>query len=145
MIYRIQKTEADHALTQITEYTYALLYRMSEILFCRTKDLPQMDWSECLEARFFDQEKELHLFEKDGCLKAVRITEAIDRQAMQEEEADGDVFVTFESCDRLIKKYRLQERYQKLGQTLCVCEYLSYDQDGQAYVSLTRLAGIEEV
>ena len=135
MIYRIQKTEADHALTQITEYTYALLYRMSEILFCRTKDLPQMDLSECLEARFFDQEKELHLFEE----------EAIDRQAMQEEEAAGDVFVTFESCDRLIKKYQLQERYQKLGQTLCVCEYLSYDKDGQAYVSLTRLAGIEEV
>ena len=145
MIYRIQKTDADHALTQITEYSYALLYMMSDILFCKTKDLPQTDWSECLEARFFDQEKELHLFEEDGRLKAVRITEAVDRQAMQEEEAAGDVFVTFESCDRLIKKYQLQDRYQKLGQTLCVCEYLSYDEDGQAYVSLTRLAGIEEV
>ena len=97
---------------------------ISEIIFRRTVDIGEVNWDECLEARFFDENKELHIYEEDGAQCAVKI----------EGTLDGD-------C--LIKKYELQERYSNLGKSLCVCEHLEYDKDGQASVALTRLIGIE--
>lgn len=123
MSYTIEKIDADQALKEIGEYRYALLYMISEIVFCRVEDIGEPDWEECLEARFFDEKKELHIYEEDGGLCAVKVEGTMDD-------------------DCLIKKYELQERYSHLGRELCVCEHLEYDEDGQAAVALTRLAGI---
>lgn len=124
MSYTLERVDTDKALKDIAGYRYALLYMISEIIFRRTVDIGEVNWDECLEARFFDENKELHIYEEDGSQCAVKI----------EGTLDGD-------C--LIKKYELQERYSNLGKSLCVCEHLEYDKDGQASVALTRLIGIE--
>lgn len=126
MSYRVQRVEVQKALEHRGEYEYALVCLISRLLLCKTSELPEPDWEECLEARFFDREKELHIYEEDGELLAVEIT-----------EEDPE--------DCLIRRYQLANRFRGAGKLLRVHEYLDYDEDGQAFVSLTRLAGIEEV
>ena len=82
------------------------------------------DWEECLEARFFSERAELHLFERDGDMQAVEIAD---------DGSDKDTF---------IKKYQLDSKFAAMGRNIYVKEYLDYDEDGQINVSLTRLYGI---
>ncbi len=123
MSYTAERVEAFGALEHITDYEYALVYMMSGLFFCRTADLKTPDWSECLEARFFDSEKELHVYGEDGAMQAVKVRGTADD-------------------DCLVKKYELDGKWS-MGKYLCVCEHFAYDADGQAYVALTRLAGVE--
>ena len=119
MSYTVEKIDADKAQERLSDYKYALLYMMSELQLGRTTELQVPDWGECLEARFFDEEKELHIYEEDGDLLAVEVKGPLDD-------------------DCIVKKYRLKD-----GRVLCVCEHLKYDEDGQAQAALTRLTGIE--
>lgn len=123
MSFTVERVDADKAWKDIAGYRYALLYMISEVVFCRASDISEVNWDECLEARFFDEDKELHIYEDDGRQCAVKATGTLD-------------------SDCLIKKYELQERYHDLGKLLCVCEHLKYDEDGQAMVALTRLVGV---
>ena len=124
MGYTVQRVEFQEACQKYQEYEYALLYMMSELILSKTSELTSIDWEECLEARFFDLDKELHIFEDDGEHTAVEVVEQ-----------------TQEEC--LVKKYQLANKFRGIGKAVCIKEYLSYDEDGQAYVALTRLSGIE--
>lgn len=119
------KIEPEEISGSIAQYEFALVYMISGIRLCRTSKLPEMDWEECLEARFFDKEKELHIYKEDEELYAVEVTEE-------------------KGQDCLVRRYQLANRFRETGNLLCVHEYLAYDEDGQAEVKLTRLAGIEE-
>jgi len=123
MGYTVEKMDTDKALGTIAEYQYALVYGISAVTFRRTEEITEPDWDECLEARFFDENKELHIYEEDGRMCAVKITGTMD-------------------SDCLVKKYALQDRYFGQNKYLCVCEHLAYDEDGQASIALTRLTGI---
>ena len=68
----------------------------------------------------------LHIFEYNGELKAVEIVDEDDN-----------------AKDTIIKKYTLNTRFNKIGRVVVVQEYLNFDEDGQAFVELTRLTGIE--
>ena len=110
----------------MTEFPYALLYMMSGIVFCETRELEAkpIEWEECLEARFFAPDRELHMFEQEGDVTVAEISD------------DGD-------GDEEIIRYALDNRFRKPGKTLLVKQYLDYDEDGQAFVTLTRLCGVE--
>lgn len=123
MSYTVERMDAEKVLESIAEYQYALVYKMSRIIFCKTADFDQADWDECLEARFFDENRELHIYEEDGGRLAVKVTGTTD-------------------SDCLMKKYELQPCYFGENRYLCVCEHIDYDEDGQASVVLTRLTGI---
>lgn len=123
MSYIVERIDMNEALKDISAYEYALIYGMSRIVFCKIEELSQINWDECLEARLFDNTKELHIYEQDNRRCAVKITGMID-----------------ENC--LMKKYVLQDYYFGKGKYLCVCGHLGYDEDGQAFVALTRLTGI---
>lgn len=123
MSYRVEKADAVRALECIGEYEYVLAYMISRIVLCRAENFDGTDWDECFEARFFDENKELHIYEQDGKKCAVKVSGT----------ADGD-------C--LVKKYALLDQYFGEKKYLCVCEHLGYDEDGQASVLLTRLTGI---
>lgn len=125
MGYEIQEISFEDAAASIHQYEYALVYMVSELILKKTTELGDILWEECLEARFFSQDKEIHIFDDDGTKKAVKVVDA-----KEEEE------------DTYIQKYQLASKY-RLGSTLCVKEYLSYDEDGQMKIELTRLAGIE--
>ena len=117
----------EQALEAARSCKYALLYRMSELVLAKTEELSQeqLDLGECLEARFFDDEKEVHLF-RDGD----------DWKAVLTEDKEGQEY--------LDREYYLAKRFRKNGPEtrLRVREYTGYDTDGQIYVTKTRLAGI---
>ena len=124
MSYIVENVDIQKAYQSGIEYEYALLYMMSELILSKTSDLGEIDWEECLEARFFSEEKELHIFEENGGHVAVKVSDLDEK-------------------DILIKKYQLANKFLGIGNVLCVKEYLAYDEDGQTYVCLTRLTGIE--
>lgn len=124
MSYIAESVEMDKALEGILQYRYALMYMTDGIVFKNTAEIGNIEWDDCIEARFFDEERELHVYEDDGCLRAVEARKTSDD-------------------DCLIKKYELRKRYFGANKCLRVCEHLDYDKDGQAFVALTRLVGIE--
>lgn len=124
MSYTVKKVGMDRVLEGISQYQYALVYMTDGIVFQNTTEMKPIEWDNCLEARFFDEGRELHVYEEDGGLCAVEV----------EQTSDDD-------C--LIRKYKLSERYFGKNKCLCVCEHLDYDKDGQAFVAFTRPAGIE--
>lgn len=124
MSYSVRKWEIQEAYNQITQYEYALIYMISEIRLVCTKDAETLNWTECIEARFFSDDKELHIFEQDG------------------EKVAVEVYDTGEPQDEIIKEYPLAHKFHYMGKKLYVKEYIEYDEDGQAYVALTRLQEI---
>lgn len=124
MSYKFEKVEFSKACTAIPEYEYALLYMISEIVLAKTDSIVEINWAECTEARFFSADKELHFFEVDGEMQAAEVS-------------DGD------GQDEMVKEYELAGKFQDIGKTVLVKEYIDYDEDGQANVVLTRLQGIK--
>ncbi|MBQ9347305.1 MAG: hypothetical protein IJT94_08215 [Oscillibacter sp.] len=88
------------------------------ISFFQNKE--QMEQS-LLEARFFSDAEEIRLFRLDGGLCAV-LTAETDRDRWLEE-----------TCE-IAKK-------DKFGSSVTVRRVMDFDEDGQAYVVLTRLSG----
>lgn len=104
------------------DYKYALLYYYSDVQLGEAKDLAPVNWDECLEARFFDGEKELRFFR------------------------EGDVFsASFVSGDgeSIESEFSLDTRFQTQWNKVKVRQFLEYDADGQAFIAATMLAGLE--
>ena len=124
MSYKFEKMEFSKACAAIPENEYALLYMISEVVLTKTDSIVEINWEECIEARFFSADKELHFFEVDGEMQAAEVS-------------DGD------GQDEVVKEYELAGKFQDIGKTVLVKEYIDYDEDGQANVVLTRLQGIK--
>lgn len=124
MGYRQTKMELSEAYEQLNQYEYAYVYMMSKMVLCKVDELPLIDWEECLEARFFSADRELHIFKGNNGMQAVLI------------EDEGSV-------DCSIRQYELAPKFKGVGKKLEVQEYLDYDEDGQIYVVQTRLKGIK--
>mgnify|MGYP004496452399 FL=1 len=124
MSYKLEKLEFSKACEKISEYQYALLYMISEVILNKTELLGEINWEECMEARFFSEDKELHFFDVDGKKQAVAVS-----------DEDGN--------DELVKEYELAGKFRAIGSSVFVKEYIGYDEDGQANVVLTRLQGIK--
>lgn len=123
MGYNIKPIGLADAQEQSASYSYALLYMISGVRLCRAEELGQIDWEECQEARFFSEDRELHVFEGEDGMEAVEVS-----------DADGNGVV--------IKEFLLDNRFSSVGRSVLVQEYLEYDEDGQAYVANTRLKDI---
>ena len=125
MSYKLDTVTMEDVKESYKNYPFALIYMMSDLVFAKTEELDNILWDECLEARFFGKNGELHMFRNDGIVTCRRIEE--------DGEVEGEV---------LTDKYKLDNRFQKYGKGVVVKRYLKYDDDGQAYVGLTRLAEI---
>lgn len=84
-----------------------------------------IDWDEVTEVRFFDDKKEIRIFERDGELSAAVIADSAG-------DVDGVDF-----RDRTISL----EHKEAFGEEITVREYFDYDEDGQIFVAATRLKG----
>ena len=125
--YIITKPAYEDAVNQAGEYTYALLYRISDILLCRAQELKADDWKECTEARLFRMDAELHLF--PGSRSAVCVSD--------KEGAQGSMLDRVYGAGSLVKR--------SLGMKeadIVVRHYLEEDEDGQMTIALTRLVDI---
>ena len=118
------KLEYETAREQIDSFTYGLLYLTDGIRWEKNPAASKIDWEKCYEARFFLENKELHIFERNDRNQAILV----------EDGANDTVTV---------RGYKLSAKYSSTGKTLLVKEYLEFDEDGQAYVALTRLCGVK--
>ncbi len=101
----------------------ALIYSMSETIL-KDSSPEDINWDECLEARFFNENEEYHFIKDGEEWNVVHITENND---------DSEL----ECIDRMY----ILSGYGK--GSLFVREYLEADEDGQVCVKLTRLTGIK--
>lgn len=110
---------------EIEKYPYALLYYLSEVKLTEcAKLVGEIDFSQLLEARFFGEQGELHIFRDEEQLRAVEVKET-------------------GKTDYIEKKVILGKNFQEAGRYLRVRKYVDYDEDGQAFIALTRLHRIE--
>ena len=121
----INEMTLDEVKQNIGSYAYGLIYRISDMRFdkCEHIDADYLDSDEILEARLFSENGELHIFRQDDDLICKEFKETGDE-------------------DYIERRYELEKKYKTLGNNLIVREYVKYDDDGQAYIVLTRLAGI---
>lgn len=110
-------------------YKYALIYLMSEVYLGENNrnDLPV---DEILEARFFDESGELHIYNEEDCWYRSEIRDDEEENTEIHKEiypVSGEMF---------------HEQEENGPIRLEVWKYLNYDEDGQIYVERTRCAGI---
>lgn len=122
MSYTIKKMSFDDAKSKVRDYPRALLYYMSSLEYKPTADCGDIDWKECIEARFFSDKEELHIFKDEDEFECVIVGDDVEE-------------------DVSYKTYELANRYRRNGEEkLTVKEYLDYDEDGQVFVKATRLS-----
>ena len=124
MSYRVEKLDYYQAMDTVKNYSYVLLYKYSALELRKADDIRESDWTECFEARAFDQSGELHLL-------------------MEEEKK---AFVVQDTDDKCVMstEYELSGKYKADGhKAVVVKQYLEADHDGQMRIVLTRLAGIK--
>lgn len=106
-------------------YAYGLVTEMSRVVLLSGEELKDyMIGEELLEARFFDKEKELHIWREDDLLKSVLVTETKEAKP-------------------ILKEYPLTSAVSPDGKWICTAQYPAFDEDGQAYIGLTRLCGVK--
>ena len=77
-------------------------------------------WERLLEARIFSEDKELHLFWMEDTWHAVETIKESDDDCFQEAQ-----FLRGKKYD-----------------TITLCHYIDYDEDGQAYITRSVIAGV---
>ncbi len=100
-------------------FPYQMVWRLSSVELGVTRS-PVNDLAEVTEARFFGPDAELRFYLEHGSLAAALV------------EDDGDAAI--ERTVRLLPRF---------GKTLKQLQYIAFDEDGQGYVALTRLAAWE--
>ena len=117
-----EKLDIEQALQLGAGLPFSLIRSLSRVTLGRTPS--QIGTDELIEACFFSETEEVRLFRQDGALKAVRLIE--------------------ESGDRLLREtYALEN--PRFGEEIQVARLLEADEDGQMYVTATRLTGWKEV
>ena len=103
-------------------YRYAFIQRIGSVYIGPIEKCGELDPDEILEARFFEEGKELHVFSYEGTLLGV-VTES----------ESGDEYIE--------EKQILREKY---GKTLTLRGYLIYDEnDNQARIGHTVFTNYE--
>lgn len=128
MPYKKQQLSLEEAANCVKTFEFALVYQLEKILLGTVEQIwDEICPEECIEARFFSADRELHIFDYNGEYRAVLITDA-----------------ELNNGTELVKDVKLQEKLcKKPWSVLTVKEYIAFDEDGQACVSLTRLAGLK--
>ena len=124
MGYLKEEIDISEAIDRIRDFDYALVFKISDMKLIKAGEFAEKDLDELVEARIFSDNSEIHIFRYDDGLKCVKISDS-----------------GFD--DVLVEKYDLEKRFSQIGKTVTVKKYIDYDDDGQAFIKLKRLAGIE--
>jgi len=120
---KMNEISVEEAVESAKRYKYALIYEISDMYFGSTEAMKVLDLSECIEAFFFDETGEIHIYHTEDGIRAMEYIE----------EADNTV----------IEKLYATNKYRGEGvQNVIVREYLEADEDGQMCVVFSRLAGV---
>lgn len=103
-------------------YKWIILYNYDSVKVDEIQNI-KLNKNDILEARIFSEEKEIHIFKKDGSFKAVEFIEDNEKPIDRSHLIINDKF----------------GKFKKIG----VKDYLEYDSDNQAYISYTRPYNLE--
>lgn len=117
---KIETMDVKTALERGLALPFALVRSLSTVTLGPTPET--VNEAELLEARFFDADREIRVFRGVAGLQAACLTA---------EEGDHT----------LERKCALSN--PQFGKTVTLCRQLEFDEDGQAYVSASRLTGWE--
>lgn len=119
------------ACSNANNYNYALVYMMSNLYLTKVNKLQELDYDEILEARFFDEHGELHIFPEFEGYRAVEVEsycEANDK-TIHYPILDSDICVDTEF---------------KKNTKVTIRKYINFDEDGQVCIDLTRCVKLIE-
>ena len=125
------KQKWDGKFDENAGYEYALVYMISELRLIPIGKWTEVDRKECLEARIFGESGELHLFREDDEIMACEVRDHSDGKGKEYAVIDR-IHSIRSNCSREVSGCS----------GIIIREYIDYDTDGQAYVALTRLAGL---
>ena len=108
------------------DYDYALIYMMSSLYFGKASGIDNSDIDEVIEARLFGASGETHFYRTEKGLVETRI----------DERSEGQDYFAID------QKSPVMDHIGK-GAKLLSRQYYAFDDDGQGYVKVTRLVGIE--
>jgi hypothetical protein len=114
----------------LSVYKYVLYYGISNVVLSTTSNFT-FDPDECLEAYFFDENGQAHIYRDDDILKVAEIKE----NDVKEFTKEDDQVSTLEG------KYSIQGRFSPYDKVV-VRSYFSQDEDGQVYVAYKRLVDL---
>ena len=128
-----ERMNFDDAKARIGEYDFAIIFEFSRKFFGEQNNLQEINWDECVEARFFSMEKELYFYRDDE-------TDELTAVCTEDEPSDKD------AENSGIMRYELPKNNRLPGnrRVLLVREYFSYDEDGQLLITGRRPAGVEQ-
>ena len=115
----VEALEAGQALSRGRTSPYALIRSLSQVILGPVP--AEIDLSELIEVRFFGPEEEIRIFQGESGLQAARLWESGEDTVIQR---------TYDLANTSL-----------FGKSVMIHQFLSFDEDGQAYVSCTRLAG----
>jgi hypothetical protein len=107
---------------------WALVRQLSSFQMGKTEAL-SIDWDEVTEVRFFDESKEIRLFERNGELSAAIVSDSEEDKKNEKNKEN----VTFRDVQK-----ELGHKGQ-FGSAVTIREYFAYDEDGQLYLAASRL------
>lgn len=115
------ETVADVMAEDYMVYDYGYLTYMSEVVLVKMKGHKvDIDWPELVEARFFNEQQELHVWKAGECLLGRRLTET----------GDTDIVETV---------ILVMKKFCPKGGNMVIRKYIDYDEDGQAFIANTRI------
>lgn len=120
----IKSISLEEVKSHISQMKYALIYQISEVIFDRIEQIVEINWEECLEGYFFDENTQIHVYSTEDGLQAVFFAEP-------------------EDVEYIDKDYKLSNKYRNVGEKIRKREYFDYDEDGQVYVAYTRLFDVK--
>lgn len=120
-----QAIEYSDALKEIGEYPYVYTVETGRIQLLPSGCSDGINWKGCEEVRFFSDTAEIFFFRQDDEWKAVKIRDTQEK-------------------DYITRSYKLARGYASSSgaSKVLVREYFDFDEDGQAFVTSTRLAGL---
>ncbi len=124
MAFKKRNLSVKEAMQEGFKKKFALVHMISEVFLGSCKNLKILNEEEILEARYFDESSEIRIFRDDNQLRALEIYDTTDE--------DTEIF-----------RYEIDSNFKSAGKILLVKEYYAEDEDGQSFVKLKRLYGIE--
>lgn len=103
---------------------WGFLQMLSSVQLGQSEGLRNFDAEECVEARFFSEDREVRFFRREGNLECVELSDT-------------------EGSDHIDRDYLVAGLFRESGKSVTVRYYLDEDEDGQVYVSGTRLVGVQ--
>lgn len=121
----MKRISMDEVKNLLQNYEYVYLQMISEHILDYASSISSIEWDELLEGYLFNRDSQIHIYREEDELLAVLITDDV------------------EDAHIIDRKYEIAKKYKTIGKNVIVREYLKADEDGQSYVAVTRLVGIE--